>query len=222
MLDSITIEPTGEAQACVIWLHGLGDSGAGFAPIVPELKLPKQHGIRFIFPHAPIRAVTVNQGQTMRAWYDIKTMDLNNRADETGVLESMVLVSELIEQQVAQGIKPENIVIAGFSQGGVIALHLACRSQHHFAGVMALSSYMCKPEKLGKEKTSTNQDTPFLMHHGEFDEVVPLQAAKQAKQTLSEHGFSVKWQTYRMGHSLCAQQLADISYWLRQRLGSAI
>ena len=158
----------------------------------------------------------------MRAWYDIKTMDLNNRADETGVLESMAQVNELVEQQISQGIKPEHIVIAGFSQGGVIALHLACRSQYRFAGIMALSTYMCKPEKLGKEKTSSNQNTPFLMHHGEFDGVVPLQAAQQAKQTLTEQDFSVKWQTYRMEHSVCAQQIADISYWLQQRLVSAM
>ena len=222
MLDAITLEPNVSATACVIWLHGLGDSGAGFAPVVPELKLPKQHSIRFVFPHAPLRAVTVNQGQTMRAWYDIKTMDLTNRADEAGVLESMQQVNALVEQQIALGIKPTKIVMAGFSQGGVIALHLACRSQHTFAGVMALSTYMCKPQQLHAEKTSANQATPFLIHHGEFDEVVPLTAAKQAKQILTEQGFVVSWQTYRMGHSLCGQQIADISYWLKQRLASAI
>ncbi|MFO6424470.1 alpha/beta hydrolase [Motilimonas sp. KMU-193] len=221
MLEAITLEPSQSATACVIWLHGLGDSGAGFAPIVPELKLPTRHSIRFIFPHAPIRAVTLNQGQRMRAWYDIKTMDLANRADEAGVLESVAQVNELIEQQIRQGIAPENMVIAGFSQGGVIALHLACRSQYRFAGIMALSTYLCQPNKLAQEKTNANQDTPILMQHGQYDEVVPLQAAKQAKQVLDQQGFTTQWQTYAMPHSVCGQQIADIRQWLKQRLAKA-
>ncbi len=221
MLDAITLEPSQAATACVIWLHGLGDSGAGFAPVVPELKLPNHHRIRFIFPHAPIRSVTLNQGQRMRAWYDIKTMDLANRADETGVLESVAQVNELIEQQISQGMTPDNIVVAGFSQGGVIALHLACRSQYTFAGIMALSTYMCQPSKLGQEKTSANQQTPILIQHGQYDDVVPIQAAKQAKQVLDEQGFTTQWQTYAMPHSVCAQQIADIRQWLKQRLASA-
>ncbi|MCE2573088.1 alpha/beta hydrolase [Motilimonas eburnea] len=222
MLDAITLEPNQTATACVIWLHGLGDSGAGFAPIVPELNLPNQHRVRFIFPHAPICPVTLNQGQRMRAWYDIKTMDLANRADEVGVVESVELVNGLIAEQLALGITAEQIVIAGFSQGGVVALHLACRSQHTFAGVLAMSTYLCQGNKLGQEKTPANLNTPIAFQHGQYDEVVPMQAAKQARQTLQEHGFNTQWQVYPMPHSVCHKQIADISQWLQQRLASAM
>lgn len=218
MLESVKVEPQGSADACVIWLHGLGDSGDGFAPIVPVLQLPANHKVRFIFPHAPVQPVTLNQGQRMRSWYDIKSMDPANRADEAGVIESVAAVDQLIEAQIAAGIAPERIVLAGFSQGGVVSLHLATRAKHQFAGVMALSTYMCQPAKLAYEHTGKNQSTPILMHHGKFDDVVPMSAATTARDHLTELNYQVEWQTFDMAHSVCEPQIQQISRWLVKQL----
>ena len=210
----VEVNPTGEHKATVIWLHGLGDSGNGFAPIVPELKLPESAGIRFIFPHAPVRPVTINNGMPMRAWYDIKTLDFNSRADVEGVEESSTQVNQLIEQEIANGIPSSNIVIAGFSQGGVIALHIATRSKIKFAGVMALSTYMCEADKLTEHKTDTNIQTPILMCHGQQDEVVPLFLGHAAFKSLEANSFNVSWHEYTMQHNVCVPEINDISAWL--------
>ena len=170
-LAFIETKPAVPATAAVIWLHGLGDSGDGFAPIVPQLRLPADHGIRFIFPHAPKQPVTINGGMVMRAWYDIKTMDLTDRADETGVRQSAELVSTLLNKVMASGIAPENIMLAGFSQGGVIALHLLPRLPYKIAGVLALSTYMAVPTKLLAEATDLNKTTPVFIAHGTHDPV---------------------------------------------------
>lgn len=210
---------TGEnPQACVIWLHGLGDSGNGFSPIVPELNLPASMPVRFLFPHAPERAVTINNGMVMRAWYDIKTFDLDNRADLEGVLESMEQVNALVEAQHEAGFAYDKIVLAGFSQGGVIALHLGTRIQHKIAGIMALSTYMCKPELLADEAAQENKATPIMMAHGVQDPVVPMALGKMAFDALEQNGFSVTWQTYTMQHSVCLQEVEDISAWLQKVL----
>ncbi len=217
-LQFVDVPAPSTHSATVIWLHGLGDSGNGFAPIVPELKLPAQHGVRFIFPHAPERPVTINGGMRMRAWYDITTMDFNHRADRAGVEESSVLVNQLIDAEIASGIAPENIIVAGFSQGGVIALHLATRSQHPFAGVMALSTYMCEPHTLGQEASPSNRLTPFFFGHGQFDDVVPLVMGEAAKKTLEENGFNASFHTYGMQHSVCLEELNDIRHFIIQHL----
>lgn len=217
-LQFVDVPAPSTHSATVIWLHGLGDSGNGFAPIVPELKLPAQHGVRFIFPHAPERPVTINGGMRMRAWYDITTMDFNQRADRLGVEESSALVSQLIDAEIALGIAPENIIVAGFSQGGVIALHLTTRSRHQFAGVMALSTYMCEPHTLGKEASASNRSTPFFFGHGQFDEVVPLVMGEAAKTTLEENGFNASFHTYGMQHSVCLEELNDIRHFIIQHL----
>lgn len=217
-LDFVEINPPGEVKALVIWLHGLGDSGHGFAPIVPELKLDPSLGIRFIFPHAPVQPVTINGGMKMSSWYDIKSMDLESRADEAGVIESSALVEQIIEAQMAKGISSDKIILAGFSQGGVITLHLATRFNHQLAGIMALSTYMCAPQKLAEQKHHANDQTAIFMAHGRQDDVVPFQAGQSAKQTLESCGYQVSWQDYPMAHNVCIEQINAIGQWLTERL----
>ncbi|MGI5310656.1 alpha/beta hydrolase [Rheinheimera sp. WS51] len=218
LLPYVDVAAQGETQAVVVWLHGLGDSGHGFAPIVPELNIPKDAGIRFIFPHAPEQPITVNGGMRMRAWYDIKTMDLTHRADEPGVRESAKAVTALIDSLISQGICSEKIILAGFSQGGVIALHLLPRLSYKLAGVIALSTYMCAPEKLADEATNTNKSTSVFFGHGSEDPVVPMAAGQQAFHSLKKLGFNVSWQDYRMQHSVCAQEVAAISAFIQRQL----
>jgi phospholipase/carboxylesterase len=218
LLPFVDVKPAAQADAAVVWLHGLGDSGDGFAPIVPELRLPKSSGIRFLFPHAPVRPITINGGMQMRGWYDIKTWDLNDRADETGVRESAAAVTALLDKLIEQGIPANRILLAGFSQGGVIALHLLPRLPYKLAGVMALSTYMAVPGKLKEEMTGVNKSTAVLVNHGTHDEVVPYSAGQAAFNALKFAGFNVNWAEYRMGHSVCPQQIADISRFIQQQL----
>lgn len=218
VLERITIEPKSTATACVIWLHGLGDSGAGFAPVVPALGLPDDHGIRFVFPHAPEQAVTINQGYVMRAWYDIKSMDLHNRADMAGVLESEIAVCGLIQEQIDAGIPADKIVLAGFSQGGVMSLFSGLRFPETLAGIMALSCYLPTAERMPSDLSEANKATPILQHHGEQDDVVPVSAGKMANEMLITNGYDVEWKTYTMPHTVQPQQLIDIAKWLKSRL----
>jgi len=218
LLPCVEINPSAAPDACVIWLHGLGDSGHGFAPIVPELKLPESLSVKFLFPHAPERPITINIGMRMRAWYDIKSLDFESRADLEGVKASAEQVEQLIKAQIESGIKAERIVLAGFSQGGVIALHLAPRFSQKLAGVMALSTYMCEPALLSSEALDVNRETPIMMAHGEQDEVVPVFMGNAAFKTLNECGFKATWQTYTMQHNVCMQELNDISAWLQKLL----
>jgi phospholipase/carboxylesterase len=213
-LDSVIIEPKNAAKYAVIWLHGLGDSGNGFAPIVPELGLPKDHDIRFIFPHAPEQAVTINQGHVMRSWYDIKSMDLHNRADINGVLESESLVKALIEQQIDKGISAKNIVLAGFSQGGVMSLFTGLRFKQKLAGILALSCYLPSPDALPEFCSEENKSTSILQNHGTSDDVVPISAGETAHKLLLKAGYNSEWQTYSMGHSVVLPQLKQIGQWL--------
>ena len=217
-LPFVDVPASGEVKAAEVWLHGLGDSGHGFSPIVPELRLPAGHGIRFLFPHAPERPVTINNGFVMRAWYDLKTMDLQNRADEEGVRESAAAVQQLLDKLISEGISSERIILAGFSQGGVIALHLLPRLPYKLAGVMALSTYMCAPDKLKDEANNINKATPVLLAHGTQDPVVPLFAGQQAYHVLKNAGFNTSWHEYRMPHSVCAQEVADISSFIQRNL----
>lgn len=218
LLPYVEVNPNGEHDAVVIWLHGLGDSGNGFAPIVPELKLPENHKIRFVFPHAPIRPITINNGMPMRAWYDIKSMDFNQRADVEGVLESAEQVEELIQAEMDKGIPSERILLAGFSQGGVIALHLGTRFAKPLAGIIALSTYMSEPEKLASEASGENKSTPVFCAHGQQDDVVPMFLGHAAYKVLEQNGYDVQWKEYVMQHNVCLPQLQDISQWLSARL----
>jgi len=174
--------------------------------------------VKFLFPHASERPITINGGMRMRAWYDIKSLDFESRADLEGVKESAEQVEQLIKAQIESGIKAERIVLAGFSQGGVIALHLAPRFSQKLAGVMALSTYMCEPALLSSEALDVNRETPIMMAHGEQDEVVPVFMGNAAFKTLNECGFKATWQTYTMQHNVCMQELNDISAWLQKLL----
>jgi phospholipase/carboxylesterase len=217
-LERITVDPSLPANACVIWLHGLGDSGAGFAPVVPVLGLPADHRIRFVFPHAPEQAVTINGGYQMRAWYDIKSMDLHDRADLAGVLASDLAIKSLIQEQIDLGIAAEKIVLAGFSQGGVMSLFSGLRFEQKLAGIMALSCYLPGGDKLPDSLSEANKDTVILQHHGEQDDVVPLFAGKMAHDALLAAGYQTQWKTYPMPHSVLPNQLVEIGHWLQARL----
>lgn len=217
-LERITIEPSVNAESCVIWLHGLGDSGAGFAPVVPALNLPDDHHIRFVFPHAPEQPVTINQGYVMRSWYDIKSTDLHERADMQGVLNSEVSVRALIDEQIEQGISADKIILAGFSQGGVLSLFTGLRYEEPLAGIMALSCYLPTTNKLPDDLHPANKSTPILQHHGDQDNVVEISLGQKANQQLLEAGYQAQWQTYTMPHSVLPEQISDISTWLVDRL----
>lgn len=210
---------TGEnPQACVIWMHGLGDSGHGFAPIVPELKLPASLPVKFLFPHAPTRAVTINNHMQMPAWYDIKSLDFNSRADLTGVEESAESIKALFNAQLEAGFKPEKIILAGFSQGGVIAYHLGLRLSQRIGGILALSTYMCEPDLLAQQASEANRQVPLFVAHGDQDPVVPPMLGQMAVDTLRHNGYQPEFHRYTMQHSVCLQELEDISAWLQQRL----
>lgn len=217
-LDGVIQEAPNEHKATVIWLHGLGDSGNGFAPIAPELQLPSSLGVKFIFPHAPIRPVTINNGMEMRAWYDIKSMDMESRADIGGVQESAELVKALVESEIASGIPANKIILVGFSQGGVIAYHLGVRFAHSLAGIIGLSTYMCQPESLPSEKDSANANTPILICHGQQDEVVPLSLGRAAYETFKRYDYKVEWKEYVMQHNVCMPEIKDISLFIQEHL----
>jgi phospholipase/carboxylesterase len=217
-LDFVDVMPDGEHKATVIWLHGLGDSGNGFAPLVPELKLPADAGIRFIFPHAPVQPITINNGMPMRAWYDIRSLSIEQRADVEGVLESATSVKKLIDDEIEQGIKPEKIILAGFSQGGVIAYHLGLRYPKTLAGILTLSTYMSEADKLKEQGSAENKKTPIFVCHGQHDEVVQPALGRMAYDTLVKAGYEATWRDYPMQHNVCAEEIVDISQWLQQRL----
>lgn len=218
MLDYILKEPAGKATSTVIWLHGLGDSGAGFADVVPVLGLPVDHQIRFIFPHAPQQAVTINNGFVMRSWYDIKTMELEGRADIPTLQKSEQQINELIQQQIDSGIKASSIVLAGFSQGGVLSLYSALRSEHKLAGIVGLSCYLASQDLPQVGANGVNAKTPIFSSHGQHDMTVPFAAGKVAASQLADAGFDVSWSQYPMEHWVCEEQLKHLGQWLIQRL----
>ena len=196
----------------VIWLHGLGADGHDFEPIVPELRLPTDLPLRFVFPHAPIRPVTINGGMHMRAWYDIVSLDSEGRADADGVRESTAILEGLIAREIERGVPAGKIVIAGFSMGGAIAINTALKTGHKLAGLMALSTYLAIPDEV--ETTSGSRDLPVFMAHGSFDPMVLHQWGKASAEQLSQAGFSVEWHDYPMQHAVCAEEIDDIRSWL--------
>jgi phospholipase/carboxylesterase len=217
LLDAIEIETGKNPTASIIWLHGLGADGNDFAPIVPELRLPKA-AIRFVFPHAPVRPVTINGGMRMRAWYDIAD-GANRREDEHGVRASQASIEALIGREKERGTKPQRLVLAGFSQGGAIALHTGLRHLERIAGIMALSTYVPVGEKLSAEASTANRDVPIFMAHGTYDPIIPLDRAEQSRKLLESLGYPVEWREYGMPHSVCPEELAAIGAWLRKVLG---
>ena len=220
MLEFEKIETGNTPQYCVIWLHGLGADGHDFAPIVPQLNLPPAPGIRFIFPHAPMQPVTINGGYVMRAWYDIVAADLRARQDKEGMINSAHLVGEIIEDQKNQGISAENIILAGFSQGSALALHMGLRSGQRFAGIIALSGYLPLADDLPVEPVTPDTKLPIFMAHGSYDPIVPLVAGTQSRQQLESLGYDISWKEYPMEHSVCAEEIEDISGWLKQVIGA--
>ena len=213
----VIIEPPQRASACVVWLHGLGADGHDFEPVVPHLGAIIAH-TRFIFPHAPMRPVTINGGAVMRAWYDIVAMRIERRADAAGVHDSQQRVAALLDAQVHAGIPAARIVLAGFSQGGAIALHTGLRYAQRLAGIMALSTYVALPEDSASEVSAANADVPIFMAHGVQDPVVPLELAERSREHLRELGYTPQWHSYPMPHSVSAAELDDIAAWLGQQL----
>jgi phospholipase/carboxylesterase len=211
LLETVEIAPRGSPELAVIWLHGLGADGHDFEPIVPELQL--RRAVRFVFPHAPIRPVTINNGLEMRAWYDIVGFDFSAE-DELGVRASAVAVARLVDREVERGVAAERIVLAGFSQGGAIALHVALRESRRLAGVLALSTYLPLAATLAREKSAANAALPIFMAHGEYDPVIPVAQAEASRRVLEGEGYAVDWQVYPMQHAVCAPEIAAIGAWL--------
>ena len=216
MLEQLDVETGAAPDATVIWLHGLGADGHDFEPIVPELGL-QDRSIRFVFPHAPVRAVTINGGMQMRAWYDIKDSAIR-REDESGVRESQAEIEALIARERSRGVPASRMVLAGFSQGGAIALQTALRHPERLAGVLALSTYLPLADNLGTESSPANRDVPIFMAHGTEDPVIPISRAQTSRRELLDLGYPVEWHEYRMPHSVCMEELVDISTWLRAAL----
>jgi phospholipase/carboxylesterase len=217
LLDAIEFETGKAPRTSIIWLHGLGADGNDFAPIVPELDLPRTP-IRFVFPHAPIQAVTINGGMRMRAWYDILDATIR-REDERGVRASQVLLEALIAREKERGTPAHRLVLAGFSQGGAIALHSGLRHAERLAGIMALSTYVPLGETLPTEASAANREVPIFAAHGTYDPIIPLGKAEQSRELLTSLGYRVEWREYAMPHSVCPEELADIGAWLRGVIG---
>jgi len=214
--DAVLIQPPGKAEAAVIWLHGLGADGHDFVPIVPELRLPPDLAVRFVFPHAPVRPVAINNGMEMRAWYDI-TPNMRQQ-DAAGIRASEQIVLKLLQAEIASGIPADRIVLAGFSQGGAITLHTGLRYPQALAGLLALSTYVPLPEHFAAEARPERKDTPVLMCHGQHDGMLPLQLGQWSRDVLKERGYDVTWREYPMQHQVCEEEIADIADWLRERL----
>jgi len=216
LLERIELEPEIQATAAVIWMHGLGADGHDFEPIVPELNLPSSLAIRFIFPHAPVRPVSINNGDEMRAWYDFvphaesgASQDIDESADQ---------IKALIDEQITRGIQSERIVLAGFSQGGVIALHTAIRLEQRLAGVIALSTYLHDFRKTEAERNDANLGIPILMIHGTQDPMIPIMQAATSRENLKRLGYDVRWQDYPMGHQVCLEEIEQIGHFFQEVL----
>lgn len=216
----ITLTPQVPAVASVILLHGLGADGHDFVPIAGELSLPDSLPVRFVFPHAPLRPVTVNNGYVMRAWYDIKSFTPAGRADRTGTVESSRRVADYIDHERQLGVAPARVVLAGFSQGGAVALYAGLRYPERLAGILAMSCYLPFPETLAAEKSAANADVPILLCHGRGDPVVPIGMGLEAREELKANGYAPEWRDYPMQHAVCMDEIADVARWLKLRLAA--
>ncbi|HEX8874331.1 MAG TPA: alpha/beta fold hydrolase [Nitrosospira sp.] len=219
-LPAIEIETDTHPTHTVLWLHGLGADGNDFVPIVDELALPSSTRIRFLFPHAPMRPVSINRGMVMRAWYDYDMADPNLGPSENraSLQESQRAVEALITREKQRGIQPGKIVLAGFSQGGTLALQAGLRYPEKLAGILVLSAYLPLPQTLAAEASPANRATPIFMAHGVGDNVIPMILAAASRRQLDESGYIVEWHEYRMAHTVCTEELADISEWLKRVL----
>jgi phospholipase/carboxylesterase len=210
-LETVEIETAPTPELAVIWLHGLGADGHDFEPIVPELGL--RIPTRFVFPHAPIRAVTINNGMRMRAWYDILGFG-DAREDATGIRASALAVARLVDREIERGIPAARVVLAGFSQGGAIALHLGLRESRRLGGILALSTYLPLAATLPSERSAAGEGLPIFLAHGSADPVIPIELAEASRRTLEQGGYAVEWQVYPMPHSVCIEEIRAIAAWL--------
>ncbi len=220
LLDCIETQTAQSVEYSVIWLHGLGASGHDFEPIIPELNLLQRPGIRFLFPHAPVRPITINGGAAMRAWYDITSADFDARdVDNIGINESAMAIADLIDNEINRGIPAERIIVAGFSQGGAIALHVGLMGGHRLGGILALSCYLPMPAS-GLEKMAADRKTmPIFMAHGTQDDVIRLQHAEHSRDLMQTYGITLEWHQYSMPHSVSADEVRDIEIWLKLLFG---
>lgn len=219
--DVVEVETDVHPTGSVIWLHGLGADGHDFEPVVPELMRQRPLPLRFVFPHAPVRPVTLNGGYPMRAWYDIIGLDRQSRSDEAGIRHSDAAISALIRRENERGIATGRIVLAGFSQGGAMALYSALRYPERLAGVMGLSCYLLMSDRLVAERSAVNQQLPVLLGHGSYDEVLKIELGEHARDALLAAGHPVTWHRYAMAHSVCNQEVADIAAFLGRVLVDA-
>ena len=215
-LQYIELETNPNPTAAVIWLHGLGASGHDFEPVVPELGLPDNAALRFIFPHAPNMPVTINGGMTMPAWYDIKAMDIDRVVDTDQLMASSDAVAKLVDREIERGVKSENIVIAGFSQGGAVAYELGLSYPKRLAGIIALSTYFATAKTV--KRSEANRDIPIRIYHGTFDPMVPEALGRQSVEKLQDMGFEPTYETYPMEHSVCMEEIVDIGKFLRDNV----
>ena len=215
--DAIIIEPKSSHNASVIWLHGLGADGHDFEPIVPELNLDPESGIRFIFPHAPKRPVTINNGMHMRAWYDVKSPNLRDQEDSESIVASSNLINHYIDAEIETGIESNKIILAGFSQGGAITLHAGLRYAQPLAGLLALSTYLPLPKQLEAEAVA-DKNIAIMMAHGISDPVIPIAQGKASAEALKSQGYNVEWHEYMMQHSVCIEEIIAIGAWIKRVL----
>lgn len=216
VLPHITIETGTAPQHSIIWLHGLGADGEDFVPVAEEMTLPL--AVRYIFPHAPKQPVTINGGFIMRSWYDIVSDDIGTRQDAAGVRASQAEIEKLIAQEKQRGVAAENIFLAGFSQGGAVALHTGLRHAEKLGGILALSTYLPLAETLADEASNGAKSAPIFMAHGRSDPIVPYALGKNSAEKLSGQGYQLEWHEYAMPHSVCMEEMQDIAAWLTQRL----
>ncbi len=221
MLETIIIEPEETATTSVIWLHGLGADGNDFVPIVPELNLAPPPHIRFIFPHAPVRPITINGNMPMRAWYDIYSLSRMDQEDNAGIANSAQAVTELIEHEKAAGIDTQQIFLAGFSQGGAMALYTGLNYDQPLAGILALSCYLPNATSVSQTRHKANENTPIFMAHGEQDEILPIALGQMSYQFLKALDHNVQWHTYPMAHQVCAEEIDNLGQWLRKQLNKS-
>jgi phospholipase/carboxylesterase len=219
-LETIRIEPEGQADAAVILMHGLGADGHDFEPLASELGLPPTLAVRWIFPHAPLRAVTINAGYMMRAWYDITSFDQNAPEDGAGIRESAGAIGDLVAAERNRGMAAERIILAGFSQGGAIALYTALRYHERLAGAAGMSCYLPLAASLREEASPANASTPVFLAHGRYDPIVPFMFGEKSRDFLRSLGYGVEWRDYQMQHSVCEEEFADLRDWLIEVLPS--
>jgi len=220
LLPALVINPEERATASIIWLHGLGADGHDFEPLVPQLE-SRQHPLRFIFPHAPEQPITINNGMVMPAWYDITAMDLTHGEDTPGVHESEQLLIEWIEHEITTGIPPERIILAGFSQGGAIALQTGLRYPKRLGGIIALSTYLPLPERFEHENSHASNNLPIFMAHGSYDPVISINSGERSAMQIRGAGYEVEWHDYPMEHSVNNEEIGDIASWISHQLGKS-